>query len=183
MPENVPQLSVNPQEVQIEASSSFWDKLKIHKFKVVGGVLGALAFTGAVFAGYQLGQWWFPSVSVTKVTSTPSLPSPTPGLTEQVEVDCSILETLEMQELAEISQADCGECSGKWEPLSMDLNLTGCNPKTSDAGKTCTGEAQCLGVCLAQDESSVSGTCSEYKFILGCNFEFAEGQAAELCRD
>lgn len=102
---------------------------------------------------------------------------------EEQTADCSKLERLEMQELTQISESECQKCGGKWGVLSMDLNMTGCNPKTSDAGKSCTNYDQCVGICLAKDESSVSGTCSEYKFSLGCTLEFSDGQPVMLCRD
>jgi len=84
MPEETPELPVSPraavrqsadsgdarQEVQIQAPS-FLDKLKVHKFKILGGVLGVFVLVGAVFGAYKLGQ--------RKVGPGPQ-PTPTPGL-------------------------------------------------------------------------------------------------------
>lgn len=55
MKEKSAELPVSPQETQIDAPS-FTDKLKIHKFKILGGILGILVFTGAVFGAYKFGQ-------------------------------------------------------------------------------------------------------------------------------
>lgn len=54
MPEETPELPVSPQEVQIQAPSLL-DKIKIHKFKILGGILGLLVFAGAVFGIYEFG--------------------------------------------------------------------------------------------------------------------------------
>lgn len=62
------QLPVSPQEVQIQPPS-FLDKIKIHKFKIFGGVLGVLVLAGAVFGAYKLGQ---------KGTQPGPQPTPTP---------------------------------------------------------------------------------------------------------
>ena len=59
MPEETPELPVSPQVRQPADQiqpPSFMDKLKIHKFKILGGVLGVLVFTGAVFGAYKVGQ-------------------------------------------------------------------------------------------------------------------------------
>lgn len=55
MGEKPAQLPVSEQETQIQ-TPSFLDKLKIHKFKILGGVLGVFVFTGAVFGAYKFGQ-------------------------------------------------------------------------------------------------------------------------------
>lgn len=143
-------------------------------------LLGLIFAAGLFLAGYQLGQKQVQPRIVEKPIPTPfitPLPTPTSGR------DCLRLETLEMEELARIPKIDCQECGGKWELLSMDLNKTGCNPKTSDAGKTCTDSEQCIGVCLGKETVLTSGTCSEYKFVLGCNLEFSEGEQVMICRD
>jgi len=85
MVEEKPELPISPQVRQpadqiqppaspSEASSeggSFLDKLKLHKFKILGGVLGVLVFAGAVFGAYKVGQ--------RQVQLVPQ-PTPTPGL-------------------------------------------------------------------------------------------------------
>lgn len=98
-------------------------------------------------------------------------------------VDCRTLETLKIENLTQISKVDCQNCEGRWELLSMDLDMTGCNPKTSDAGKTCTDSERCVGMCLGKENMPTSGICSDYKFILGCNLEFLEGKVLMICRD
>lgn len=55
MVEETPELPVSPQEVQIQAPTLL-DKIKIHKFKILAGILGALVFIGAVFGAYKFGQ-------------------------------------------------------------------------------------------------------------------------------
>lgn len=55
MEEETPKLPVSEQETQIQAPS-FFDKLKIHKLKILGGFLGVLVLAGAVFGAYKIGQ-------------------------------------------------------------------------------------------------------------------------------
>lgn len=55
MEEKPVELPVSPQEIQIQPSS-FLDKLKIHKFKILVGILGVLVLAGAVFGAYKFGQ-------------------------------------------------------------------------------------------------------------------------------
>lgn len=130
--------------------------IRTKKFRFVIVILTALALAGIVFVANELGQ----EKSI-----------------------CQLVEQMDMRKLTEVSKNDCQKCGGKWELLSMDLDMTGCNPKTSDAGKTCLNESDCVGVCLAKNISSVSGDCSDYKFVLGCNLEFSGGKPVELCRD
>ena len=48
---------VQPKEiVEEQPKTGFLDKLKIHKFKILGGVLGILVVAGVAFGAYQLGQ-------------------------------------------------------------------------------------------------------------------------------
>ena len=72
-------------------------KIKIHKFKILGGLLGVLVFTGAVFGAYKFGQRQIqpapqptPTPEVV-ITPTPeptvaevSQPSPTPITIEKI---------------------------------------------------------------------------------------------------
>lgn len=55
MEEKPAELPVSEQEVQIP-SPSFLDKLKIHKLKILVGVLGIFVFAGVVSGAYKLGQ-------------------------------------------------------------------------------------------------------------------------------
>lgn len=103
--------------------------------------------------------------------------------TEEPCSDCRDLEMLSMDELTQISKDCCEECAGKWELLSKDLDLMGCNPKTSDGGDNCKNNEQCIGYCLAKEETDSVGTCSNYKHRLGCNLELEGGIPVEICRD
>ncbi|TSC54185.1 MAG: hypothetical protein LiPW16_113 [Microgenomates group bacterium LiPW_16] len=78
MKKETPQLPVSPQEVQIQAPT-FLDKLKIHRWKILSGILGVLVFAGAVFGAYKFGQKQVQPVP--KPTPTPvavSTPTPDP---------------------------------------------------------------------------------------------------------
>ena len=61
------------------------------------------------------------------------------------------------------AQIACEDDRGQWTPTGMgDLHI--CVFATRDAGKRCTRESQCEGVCLAR-----SGTCSPIRPLLGCH--------------
>lgn len=63
---------VQPEEIIEEAPKArFLERLKHHKFKILGGVLGVLVFAGATFCAYKLGQ--------KQVQPTPQ-PTPTPRI-------------------------------------------------------------------------------------------------------
>jgi len=111
-----------------------------------------------------------------KIPKRQSLPSPGPTKA------CAELERLEMDDLIKISQEECQKCEGVWETLSMDISKTGCNPKTSDADKSCTDSEECVGLCLAEEEGDY-GKCSAYKFNLGCHQTFLGGTKVMLCAD
>jgi len=77
----------------------------------------------------------------------------------------------------------CNECVSNngipwWSPTGPFCNL-----KTSDGGKICTDSDQCEGICLAENENSKSGKCSDTKSGVGCVFEMYEGKVLEVCRD
>lgn len=60
-------------------------------------------------------------------------------------------------------QKACEKKGGTWAGTGKgDLRI--CVFPTKDAGKQCTRESQCDGVCLAR-----SGTCAPVKPLLGCN--------------
>lgn len=64
------ELEAQLEEVkETESKSGFLDTLKVHKFKILGGVLGVLVFAGAVFGAYKLGQ---------RKIQPASQPTPTP---------------------------------------------------------------------------------------------------------
>ena len=82
MEEKPAELPVSPQVRQPADQiqpPSFLDKLKIHKGKILGGILGILVFVGAVFGAYKLGQRQIqpPQPTPTPVAAT----TPTPDLT------------------------------------------------------------------------------------------------------
>ncbi len=79
MEEKPAELPISPQEVQIQPPNLL-DKIKTHKFKILGGVLGVLVFVGAVFGAYKLGQrqvWVGPQPTPTPIV----VATPTPDLT------------------------------------------------------------------------------------------------------
>lgn len=69
-----------PSEVEGEAMTPprWREKLGLHKFKILGGVLGILVFAGGVFGAYRLGQR---QVQPTPQPSPIVSPSPTPDIT------------------------------------------------------------------------------------------------------
>jgi len=72
------QLPVSEQEIQIQPPSPL-DKLKIHKFKILGGVLGILILAGAVFGAYKFGQRQVqPSPQPTPAPGVVATPTPDP---------------------------------------------------------------------------------------------------------
>jgi len=79
MEEKPAELPVTPQEIQIQ-SPSFWGKIKVHKFKILGGILGVFVFVGAVFGAYKFGQR---QVQPSGLVATPTpLPSESANLAE-----------------------------------------------------------------------------------------------------
>lgn len=78
----------------------------------------------------------------------------------------------------------CNECLARngIPTLSYDIGPF-CNLRTSDAGKICTDSSQCEGICLAENENSKSGKCSETESVLGCVFEMTNGKSLERCFD
>lgn len=78
----------------------------------------------------------------------------------------------------------CNQClkSNGMPTLSYDAGPF-CNLKTSDAHKSCTDSSQCEGICLAENEISKSGRCSDRKLVLGCIFEMTNRESVEICFD
>lgn len=63
---------IQPEKITEEQLKvSFFDKIKPHKFKILGAVLGVFVFAGAVFGAYKLGQ---------KQVRIGPQPTSTPGL-------------------------------------------------------------------------------------------------------
>lgn len=59
------------QEAQTQ-TSSLLGKIRLHKFKILGSLLGILVFAGAVFGAYKLGQKQIQPVSQPTLTPLPS---------------------------------------------------------------------------------------------------------------
>jgi len=58
---------------------SFREKLKANKFKILGGILGALVFAGAIFGAYKLGQKQVqPAAQPTPTPEVVATPTPDP---------------------------------------------------------------------------------------------------------
>jgi hypothetical protein len=78
----------------------------------------------------------------------------------------------------------CNEClrQNGLPSISFDAGPF-CNLLTSDFGKECTDSSQCEGYCIAENENSNSGKCSEYDMLEdGCGWlEVVNGEVAELC--
>lgn len=72
------ELKTQPEETVEEPNLGFLDKIKIHKWKILGGVLGISVLAGAVFGAYKLGQRQ--AQPVPQPTPTP-VATPTPDLT------------------------------------------------------------------------------------------------------
>lgn len=78
----------------------------------------------------------------------------------------------------------CRECIAEDGVPTMSYDIGPfCNPKTSDAGRSCTDSNQCEGVCLSEDEASESGRCSDTERVIGCVFEMTDGRSLERCFD
>jgi len=74
------EVKTEPEEiVEEQPKDGFLEKLKTHKFKILGGILGILVFAGAVFGAYKLGQRQISPqpaptpTSVVVVTPTPDI--------------------------------------------------------------------------------------------------------------
>ena len=66
----------------------------------------------------------------------------------------------------------------RWSPTGPFCSL-----KTSHGGKDCIDSSQCEGLCLAENENSISGKCSDIKSGVGCIFEMDDGEVVEVCYD
>lgn len=75
-------------------------------------------------------------------------------------------------------QLACEKKKGRWAKIGKG-DARACVFQTRDAGKRCTRESQCDGVCLAR-----SGTCSPFKPLYGCNEILQDnGMRVTLCLD
>lgn len=74
---------VEQPEVEVPAPS-FLEKLKIHKFKILGGILGTFVLAGAVFGAYKFSQKKAqPSPQPTPSPVVTPLPTPSPEPTPE----------------------------------------------------------------------------------------------------
>jgi len=73
------EIDVQPEAItEEEPQIGFLDKLKIYKFKILGGILGAFVLAGAVFGVYKFRQR---QVQLTPQLTPTAIPSPSPDLT------------------------------------------------------------------------------------------------------
>lgn len=87
MPKETPELPVSEQEVQIQAPNLL-DKLKIHKFRILGGILGILVFVGTVFGAYKVGQRQIqPGLGPTPTPEAVATPTPDPTANWKTYID------------------------------------------------------------------------------------------------
>jgi len=75
----------------------------------------------------------------------------------------------------------CAAKGGEWQ-----LRFAGpfCNYHASDAGKPCSSQKECEGMCIAKDPMHKQGSCSEFKTVFGCVSILADtGMPTVLCID
>lgn len=92
-----------------------------------------------------------PEAAAETVVAPPPEPAPQPDLAEAVP---------EVEKTEQ--QVACEKKKGIWSSAGGKSRI--CLFNTKDAGKQCTRESDCEGVCLAR-----SGTCSPIRPLLGCN--------------
>ncbi len=129
MPEEI---EVQPEEIiEEQPKTGFLEKLKLHKFKILGGVLGVFIFTGALFGAYKIVQ-----------RQTESAPQPIVN-PEQDEESCVKTDTGEEMSLSEAKEIFlqsecveegslkeeyfCNENTGTWW-LDLEIDKPGCAP-------------------------------------------------------
>lgn len=98
-------LELMPEEiVEEQPQVGFLEKLKIHKFKILAGVLGILVFVGAVVGAYKFGQRQIQPIPVPTITPTPiititpspkttSIPLPTPTEAKKMRIPRELIST------------------------------------------------------------------------------------------
>ena len=139
-------------------------KLKLHKFKILTGILGIFVFIGAVFGAYKLGQRQIRPAS--ESTSTPtiipsltSIPDSTAGWEGKDCVDGNTGERMTLLEAKEIAlksecvkegnlknESFCNQDTGTWW-LDLDITKESCAPacvinvttKKAEINWRCTG--------------------------------------------
>jgi len=97
--------------------------------------------------------------------------------------NCINIYDLTFEDAFTVDKLFCEQCGGTW---GIGPHRDGCNPPTPDAGKTCTDNSQCRGLCLTEldNETAIAGKCSREKFVFGCNREIIGGKTQSiLCRD
>lgn len=76
------------------------------------------------------------------------------------------------------AEAKCLKSGGLWSKAG-EGSAQACVKRTKDAGKRCTKQTQCEGLCLAR-----SGTCAPITPMFGCNDILqADGRMVTLCLD
>lgn len=84
------------------------------------------------------------------------------------------------------TEATCAARGGTWTQLGR-APVKQCLLRTTDAGKACTDNRQCEGLCLAAegtpDGPATGGTCSVDTNVFGCRTRLQDGRASTLCVD
>lgn len=97
------------------------------------------------------------------------------------------IEEFRAESLAQIDRTACEAAGGDVRQEGM-LGLYRCVKPYADAGKSCRGDADCEGKCLATDdaapESESVGACQANDSPFGCYAEIEDGKvAAAICVD
>jgi hypothetical protein len=59
-----------------------------------------------------------------------------------------------------------------------------CRCRSNTAGRPCRDSSACIGECIADDELSTKGKCSELEgHEFGCHHVMQKGKSVKICRD
>lgn len=125
------------------------EKLRLHKLKILAGILGILIFAGAVFGAYKLGQ-------------KQAQPTPQPSPVENC-VESATGQTMSLTEAKEIALKSecvkdgglkeahfCNESSGTWW-IDLEIQKEGCAPA-------------CV-VDITSQQAEINWRCTGAKFV------------------
>ena len=75
----------------------------------------------------------------------------------------------------ERAKADCLASGGDWGSHGGFVREVGCEPIMRDAGRVCSDESDCQGLCVFEREEPISptekrvyGRCSRFRYVMGC---------------